>query len=75
MSLSWDEKVTELIERFCDEQTTLSIRKESDEFFVTGTKGEETQTAQSDDLVVALMQLAGMNPEASDRRDYDPSED
>ncbi|HEY9598373.1 MAG TPA: hypothetical protein V6D33_11945 [Cyanophyceae cyanobacterium] len=77
MSLSWDEKATELIQRFVDEQITLTIAKQGEEFVVTGAKanGQETRNAQSDDLVVALMLLAGMEPSSSDRQDYDPGQD
>lgn len=77
MGLSWDEKATELIQRFVDEQITLTIAKQGEELVVTGTRadGQETQGAQSDDLVVALMLLAGMEPSPSDRQDYDPGED
>lgn len=77
MSLSWDEKATELIWRFVDEQITLTISKQGEEFVVAGTKanGQETRNAQSDDLVVALMLLAGMEPTREDRQDYDPDED
>lgn len=75
MSLSWDEKVTELIQRFCDNQISLVVSKRNGNFVVTGTKEGKSQEAQSDDLVIALMLLAGMNPSPSDRQDYDPSEE
>lgn len=77
MSLTWDEKVTELIQRFVDEQIALTITKQGEEFVVTEARanGQETRNAQSDDLVIALMLLAGMEPSLSDRQDYDPGED
>lgn len=78
MSLTWDEKATELIQRFVDEQITLTITKEGEQYIVTGVRANRTQeagSAQSDDLVVALMLLAGMQPSPSDRQDYDPGEE
>lgn len=78
MSLTWDEKATELIQRFVDEQITITLSKEGEQYIVTGTRAsgnQEVQSAQSDDLVVALMLLAGMQPSPSDRQDYDPGEE